>query len=499
MATDNDVFISYAHIDNQPLVEGQRGWISELHRILKIRLAQLTGEAPQIWMDERGLHGNDRFADELDQSCPASAVILSVFSPRYLKSDWCQRELQNFLGDPPFELQSRLGNRSRIFKVVKTPVPLEEEPEATQALLGYEFYDVDAATGRPVEFQGAAEDRYLARLNDLAQDLCDTLTLPREAREQDPGGAAAAAPAAPAGSRGTVYLATTTSDLTQQRDEVRRDLESRGYGVLPDAPLPLVGAECRAAVAELQGRASLSIHPLGAYYGAIPEGSEQSLAQLQYELAAERARGGGLTQVIWMPAGATPAEARQKEFTEELVARLNDALEVDLVTTGLESLKTLVLTRLERPASENPEPAAEAGPARVYLVYDPADLETVEPLANRLYDEGLEVVLSLLEGDDAELRQLHQDNLLEADAALIVYDRAPAVWVETKVRELRKSQGYEGARPKRARAVLVTGEESPHKRLYRSHELLVIKHFGAGEPADLEAFLEPLRGGSTGP
>ena len=28
----NDVFISYAHIDDQPMMEGQRGWISQFHR-----------------------------------------------------------------------------------------------------------------------------------------------------------------------------------------------------------------------------------------------------------------------------------------------------------------------------------------------------------------------------------------------------------------------------------------------------------------------------------
>ena len=35
----NDVFISYAHIDNETIEEDQKGWITQLHRILQVRLA----------------------------------------------------------------------------------------------------------------------------------------------------------------------------------------------------------------------------------------------------------------------------------------------------------------------------------------------------------------------------------------------------------------------------------------------------------------------------
>ena len=34
-ATANDLFISYAHIDNLPITEDERGWITEFHRILE--------------------------------------------------------------------------------------------------------------------------------------------------------------------------------------------------------------------------------------------------------------------------------------------------------------------------------------------------------------------------------------------------------------------------------------------------------------------------------
>ena len=49
MSFENDIFISYAHIDDVALIEGQKGWISSFHRALEIRLGQLLGRtAPHL-------------------------------------------------------------------------------------------------------------------------------------------------------------------------------------------------------------------------------------------------------------------------------------------------------------------------------------------------------------------------------------------------------------------------------------------------------------------
>ena len=91
----DDVFISYAHLDNQAVVEGQPGWISRFDRALKIRLGQLLGREPRIWRDPK-LQGNDFFADTLVERLPEVAALVAVLSPRYANSDWCRREMSTF-------------------------------------------------------------------------------------------------------------------------------------------------------------------------------------------------------------------------------------------------------------------------------------------------------------------------------------------------------------------------------------------------------------------
>ncbi|MEO0394785.1 MAG: hypothetical protein AAF243_02220 [Cyanobacteria bacterium P01_A01_bin.137] len=53
MDFDKDLFISYAHIDNQSLIPDQEGWISTFHKALAIRLSQIRGTPPQIWRDRK--------------------------------------------------------------------------------------------------------------------------------------------------------------------------------------------------------------------------------------------------------------------------------------------------------------------------------------------------------------------------------------------------------------------------------------------------------------
>ena len=51
---ENDIFISYAHIDNKLPYEDQVGWVEQFHKDLKIRLTQLLGEEIRIWWDSSG-------------------------------------------------------------------------------------------------------------------------------------------------------------------------------------------------------------------------------------------------------------------------------------------------------------------------------------------------------------------------------------------------------------------------------------------------------------
>ena len=92
MQFPTDIFISYAHIDDESLIQNQKGWISEFHRALDIRLAQLLGRRPVIWRDD-SLQGNDVFDKQIVDQFSKVAIMISIITPRYVKSDWCIKEV----------------------------------------------------------------------------------------------------------------------------------------------------------------------------------------------------------------------------------------------------------------------------------------------------------------------------------------------------------------------------------------------------------------------
>src|SRR6516225_5527924 len=169
-----DVFISYSHIDDYPFGENESRWVTQFHRNIEIRVRSYLGRPITIWRDLK-LGGADVFSEEIASELGRSAVLLSIVSPGYLESEWCRRELQLFTEATRQTGGIKIGNKARIIKVLKTPVPRERLPELLDAILGYEFYRVELDTEVVREFliDPSAEGRraYWARVDDVAQEL----------------------------------------------------------------------------------------------------------------------------------------------------------------------------------------------------------------------------------------------------------------------------------------------------------------------------------------
>src|SRR5215469_5676191 len=79
---DHDVFVSYAHLDDQ----GETAWVTTLVRHLDTELKQRLGTKDlRVWIDHN-LGGNHPLTAELMQAIRRSATLLVVMSPSYLAS-----------------------------------------------------------------------------------------------------------------------------------------------------------------------------------------------------------------------------------------------------------------------------------------------------------------------------------------------------------------------------------------------------------------------------
>jgi hypothetical protein len=489
MSFDCDAFISYCHIDNVGLVDGSKGWITNLHRALEIRVGQLLGEKPEIWRDPK-LTGNDIFENTLVEQLKRVAVLVTIVSPRYVKSEWTRRELVAFWKAAEAQGGVTFHDKARIFKVLKTPIPREMDPPELQPLLGYEFFHVDPQSGRVREldeiFGSEAQRDFWMKLDDLAHDVAALLEI---LQNEVPG--------LQTSRREAVFLAETTADLKDQREAIRRDLQQHGYTVLPARGLPLIASEMKTSLEEDLAQCRMSIHLIGKNYGLIPEGSSASLLEIQNELAIERGKQGGFERLLWIPSGLLIEDERQLKVVNQL--RMDPRMQTgaDLLETLFEDLRTVIHDRL-RDEPKMPqqkcdiEPTAESR-GQIYLIYDQRDSANVSQYADALFDKGFEVLHPTFEGDEAEIRQCHEENLRVCQGALIFFGSTNEGWVRRKLREVQKSVGYGRTGPLPIVAITCVGTKNSEKERFRTHEAPVILQTEIFSPDCLLPFISHIQ------
>ena len=177
---EHAIFISYASVDNQPLLKGNDGWVDQFHRALEISLSQQFGrrDRGRIWRDVR--LGNELLDPAILTACRKSACLLCITSPAYMASEWCLKEFEAFCaangkdGLPP-----KHGTYSRIINVAMSAIFTEPAKKIFEERFGktkiHKFYDSDPGEEWSIPIwlkpQTDSDERYHQRIGRLARDI----------------------------------------------------------------------------------------------------------------------------------------------------------------------------------------------------------------------------------------------------------------------------------------------------------------------------------------
>ena len=101
--------ITYANLDDQPLLAGRPGWISQLHQNLQVRVAQLSGKQVAVAKHSDRSASGETEAEVLKQ-IPNAKTVVSVLSPPFAHSNGCCRIVESFWKSA----RIRDGSRSKI-------------------------------------------------------------------------------------------------------------------------------------------------------------------------------------------------------------------------------------------------------------------------------------------------------------------------------------------------------------------------------------------------
>lgn len=490
---ERDIFISYCHTDNEnPL---GLGWIEVFHRLLAIRMRQILGarvpaEEPSIWRDAC-LQGNDAFAHVLGDELRKVALVVSIMSPSYVRSEWCAREVAEFCKAAEERGGLTVDNKVRIFKVLKTPVERDQHPAALQGQIGYPFFTLDNDTKIPREFTLTPGDGNEAKAKEVINDLAyhikatlDAVNRVLSTRPQPPvDGQYASTPPAPApkATRRSVYLAETAFQLDDERFQVRRDLEARGIRVLPVGDLPVRHPLrfCE-AVEEALTQCDLSVHLVAASRALVLLGELQDTVYLQNELAAARCAGSNLTRLIWISEAMVPRpdDTLQHEFIARLHGDPEAQKSAEVLTGPVQALIARIHDSLHKLDEPKPRPAAASAATRslVYLIAHPDDEQMAEPLRERLFDSGFDVLdmLSDPHASERDIFEAHKMGLVDCDAAVVCFGKAGEFWIRSQLSDAQKAIGWREGRPMKARAIYLGPPDTAQKARLRAHDYLML-------------------------
>ena len=498
---DADVLISYAEVDNEPLRPGDEGWISQLQRNLKIRMEQLSGEEVKISRLSGKAFESIGSGGGIAKEMSEAKAVVPVISPPFTNSAGCQKEMEIIYNPETISSQTGSGEptEAKVVNAIKMPVTLKSAPNSISSVIsscpGLEFFEREPSTGKVREFhESFGEDsrqRYYERVYDLAYELCESI------KQRSPSDKSTGTERE---KKQKIFLAPTTSELTKEYDTVKRELKEHGYHVVPDCPLPLSLNEMNEALEAMITDCVTSIHLMGHNYGLIPEGSTASIGEILLRFTAEKSSQ-GLKRFIWSPREFSEGEAKQVELLERIQEdpALHSAAE--LIEGSISTLKRDIFRVIEEQKKKSEEDAnKEIKPVTdsklIYLICEQRDEEAVEALEDYLFKEGLEVCLPAFDGDEADVKALHQENLINCSGALVYYGAAPRAWTDIKLRDLIKAVGYGRENPIENQAVFIAPPHDHRKERYKSHTAKIIRQNEESfTPNDeLKEFIEAMKG-----
>lgn len=479
-----DILIIYADADNQSTARS-KGWMTDFKRFLELMMIQLLGEKPNVLLKSE----HDSLTGV---NLKEVAILIPMLSQAFIKSGKCLDTLEEFITitktDPP-----------RIFKTLKEPLTIDEQPSKLRDLIGFNLYSVDANSGETADYedffsQEAAQDFWM-KMVDLAYDIHETLLLLKFKEEKSA--------IEPIFSRRSIYLAETSHDLIIQRNIIKRELLRHGYKVLPDHTLPKNITDLKKVIKKEIEESSLSIHLIGNSYGEIPEGADRSVVDIQNQIAAEKSSTlkdkSEFSRLVWITPNLQYASEKQQAFVENIKRDLSSTEGAEIMQTPLEDFKNIVREELievgidKKLNRKHLHDTRVNGKANIYLLYDKLDENDVMPIKRLLEKSEYNILLPIFSGELLDLRQYHISNLRNLDIAIIYQGAVNNDWVRMKLLDLLKAPGFGRRKPIVGKVIISKNDKKIDISAYKNHKIKIIDGAKKNSLDDLKLFLEDIK------
>jgi len=445
---EHDIFISYAHVDNETVDPREDGWVAHFVRHLEVELWRRAGRkgAVKIWWDS-SLDGNQAFDDTIKGRISQSAVFLALTSPGYLVSQYCLQELRWFRECAQQQsLGLKVGDRPRCVNVLLYNIHHKKWPEELHGQAGLPMH-VSSREDEEGDPLATDEKRFTELMREHSRSIFNSLRQFKEALEFTQARSGVVSPRTiktayvpPKNNEDhlpVIFLADVSESLETRRELVANELRQCGICVIDHVP-PYEAAAHDEAVKTKIASADLAVHLLDDLRGTkIIDDTFRRYPERQVELGLTRAR----SQLIWVPqsldqsAIAKIEDTTHRELLGHLENRDREQARYRFIRESPSAIAREIINRLKELEELKRHQQAETKSAATLIDTHLKDQFKALELGRAIEETRWLPLINPSVDDPALSAQILEDRLKKASNLIVLFGEVAQAWVDGRLRE----------------------------------------------------------------
>jgi class 3 adenylate cyclase len=492
-----DIFVSYRHNDNK-----YDGWVTEFVEKLQQELDATLKDKVSIYFDKNP-HEGLQDTHHVDQSIHTkikSLILIPIISQTYCDTSsfaWKQEFVvfKNHAENDPLGRMIKLSNgnfASRILPIKIHDIDVDDvkllESQLSGALRSIDFIYRDAGVNRPLRpvddeiGSGVNKVLYRNQINKLANAIKEIIQGIKQkergepavvshqditARQIIPTTFTTSLPSAIKvqvidRERPNIYLAWTSSDLKEQREELAIVLQKAGFNVLPSTDCPADDETFKNKVAEELARCTCSLHMLSGEFGRRFEADDEiSFPQFQFQEAKKKidSADGEFNSFIWLhPEYSAVIKPAQQNFIKYIRNNITRNMMFSNSQGSMQLVDDIRVVMMKQDVT-----IYDSKDTDIFFIFNQQDEQEAKIITDRLSLEYPVEIMNILPDGEDQYREISSQQIPKSKLA-VVYFKYAADWALPFIKQIWKQVGGASS----PTPLFLVGEDDPSSNLARN-------------------------------
>jgi len=494
---DYDVHISYRYNDNN-----YDGWVTEFVEKLNQELSATLKDKLTIFFDKNPEDKRMGFENEDGSTTPKinSLIFIPIISLTYCDVNspvWKNefRVFQEEIKNDSFGTNIKLPNGNNTSRVI--PVKIHDidtddvkflESSLSGGLRSIDFIYREQGINRPLhptddeKNDNPQRPKYRNQINKLANVIKEIISGIKQSKQSKPVEAPSYQPTARQivpnvfstslssaikvqvidRQRPNIYLAWTSNDLKESREEMAIILQKAGFNVLPSIDCPADDETFKEKVAEEMKKCVCSLHMLSGEFGRRFESDEEvSFPQHQFLEGKNKVDtpGSGFNVFVWQtPESGNSIKPAQQNFIKYIRNNITRNMMFSNSQGPMQLVDDMRVVIMKQDAK-----VYDSKDTEIYFIFNQQDEQEAMIIVNELSLEfPVETMNILPEGEDS-YREMTSQQIPKSKLA-VVYFKYAADWALPFIKQIWKQVGGASS----PTPMFLVGEDNPQSNLARN-------------------------------